>query len=135
MRFDNELRRDLQWETIFGQVVSKANNYQAVPDGKGGRRIIKSEKMRQYERSFAKQCRLYRNMGIDRPFILHAVVYESTWAYDLDNALKGTLDCLQSAKAITNDNLCIAINARKAIDSHNPRLMFAIEETEPRLFT
>ena len=43
MRLNNELRQDLVWETIFGQVVSKANNYQAVPDGKGGRRIIKSD--------------------------------------------------------------------------------------------
>lgn len=134
MRLEDELRSDLVWETIHGQVVSKANNYQAVPDGKGGRRIIKSEKMRQYERSFARQCRLYRNRGINRPFILHAVVYESTWAFDLDNALKGTLDCLQTANAISNDNLCIAINARKAIDGRNPRIMYAIEETEPRLF-
>ena len=132
MRLSDELRQDLVWETILGQVVSKANNYQAVPDGKGGRKIIKSDKMRNYERSFARQCRLYRD--ISKPFILHAVVYESTWAFDLDNALKGTLDCLQSARAITNDNLCIAINARKTIDGQNPRLMYAIEETEPTLF-
>ena len=134
MRLSDELRQDLVWETILGQVVSKSNNYEAVPDGKGGRRIIKSDKMRNYEHSFAQQCRLYRDRLISKPFILHAVVYESTWAFDLDNALKGTLDCLQSARAITNDNLCIAINARKAIDGQNPRLMYAIEETEPTLF-
>lgn len=58
MRLSDELRQDLAWETILGQVVSKANNYQAVPDGKGGRRIIKSDKMRNYERRTPSRERL-----------------------------------------------------------------------------
>lgn len=129
-----ELRKDLQWETIMGQVPSKSNSYLAVPDSAGGRRIIKDERVRAYERSFATQCTVYRGRNISRPFNLHAVVYESTWSYDLDNAFKALLDNLQYVGAITNDNLCVSITARKAIDPQNPRVMYAIEETEPRLF-
>ena len=126
-------KKDLLWETIHGQVPSKSNSYLAVPDSAGGRRIIKNDKVRDYERSFARQCTLYKGRHICRPFNLHAVVYESTHSYDLDNAFKSILDCLQYAGAITNDNLCIGINARKAIDRQNPRVTFAIEEIEPRL--
>lgn len=82
-------------ETIFGQVAGKANNYMAVPDGCGGRRIIKNDAIRQYERSFKRQCRIYRDKLIDRAFRLHIVVYYSGTRYDLDNSLKTILDCLQ----------------------------------------
>lgn len=121
-------------ETIFGQIVSKANNYQAVPDkATGGRRIIVNECVRQYEQSFMDQCRIYKNRGISAPFNLQIDVYESSARYDLDNALKTFLDCLQMVKAITNDNLCVGIHARKHIDRRNPRVVFGIEELEPTL--
>lgn len=121
-------------EIIFGQPIGKANNYQAVPDGQGGRRIIKNEKIKAYERSFQRQCKLYRGRGINRPFRLHITVYESSNAYDLDNCLKTVLDCLQYAGAITNDNLCVGIAATKKIDRVHPRIEYAIEELEPKLF-
>ena len=127
-------KKNLLWETIQGQVPSKSNSYLAVPDSAGGRRIIKNDQVRDYERSFAQQCTLYKGRNISRPFNLHAVVYESTWSYDLDNAFKAILDNLQYVGAITNDNLCVAINARKVIDRRNPRVVFAIEEIEPTLF-
>ena len=129
-----EQTKKLIWETIMGQVPSKSNSYMAVPDSAGGRRLIKNSQVRDYERSFASQCRLYKGKNICRPFNLHAVVYESTTAYDLDNAFKAVLDCLQYVGAITNDNLCMAIHARKVIDRSNPRVAFAIEELEPTLF-
>ena len=44
-------------ETIFGQVVSKANNYQVGNDKHGSRYIIKSPEIRAYERSFSRQCK------------------------------------------------------------------------------
>jgi len=122
-----------QKETIFGQVVAKANNYQAVPDGKGGRRIIKSDSVREYERSFIDQCSVYAGRMIDSPFTLEVVVYESSKRYDLDNSLKTILDCLQMCNAITDDNLCMEIHARKAIDPSTPRIVYAIHEAEPRL--
>ena len=122
-----------QTETIYGQVIAKANNYQAVPDGQGGRRIIKSEEIRQYERSFLSQCRIYRNRYISRPFRLVVKVFESSRRYDLDNSIKTILDCLQYAKAIKDDNLCIGIEASKHIDRQRPRVEYSLVETEPRL--
>ena len=124
----------MEMETIYGQVISKANSYMAVPDFSGGRRIIKNEQIRAYERSFVEQCRIYRGKGISRPFRLHITVFESSNAYDLDNCLKTVLDCLQYVGAITNDNLCIGINATKKLDRQRPRIVYGIEEIEPTLF-
>ena len=121
-------------ETIYGQVVAKANNYMAVPDSSGGKRIIKNDSVRAYEKSFAMQCRTYRNRHISSPFIFHITVYHSSWRYDLDNSIKTVLDCLQQVDAITNDNLCISIQARKSIDRHSPRVTFRIEPVQQRLF-
>ena len=120
-------------EIIYGQVVSKANSYMAVPDKQGGKRIIKNAKVREYEKSFCKQCKVYRGKYISRPFKLILTVFESSWSFDLDNALKTILDCLQYVRAIKDDNLCIGIDARKAIDRDKPRIEFSIEETEPTL--
>ena len=122
-------------ETIFGQVVGKSNNYQAVPDKQnGGRRIIKNVEIRRYERLFASQCRFYRNKLISCEFRLNITVFHSSMRFDLDNSLKTVLDCLQQVGAITNDNLCIAITAEKRIDRMNPRVVFSIDEIEQRCF-
>lgn len=123
-------------ETIFGQVVGKANNYMAVPDGQGGRRIIKNERIRRYESSFMSQCVKYRNASIDTRFELEIDVYCRSWSYDLDNALKTVLDCLQYVGAIANDKLCRRISASKFIDPHNPRVEFVIraDPKPPTLF-
>ena len=123
---------DKTQETIFGQVISKANNYQ-IGDSPHGKHIIKSQELRDYERSFVKQCKVYKGRLIDKPFRLIVHVFESSVRFDLDNALKTILDCLQYAQVITDDNLCIGITATKHIDTRNPRVVFWIEETEPRL--
>ena len=70
-------------ETIYGQVVPKSNNYIAVPDGAGGRRIIKGKNVRAYERSFLEQCRIYAGRNIDTEFVLHIVVWEKAEKFDL----------------------------------------------------
>ena len=124
----------MEYETIYGQVVSKANNYQAVPDKQGNRRIIKTARLRDYEKSFTSQCTIYKGRLIDRAFILHVDVYESSRVYDLDNALKTILDCLQYVEAIKDDNLCHAIHAIKHLDRDKPRITYAIQEIEPKLF-
>lgn len=120
-------------EIIYGQVVSKANNYQ-IGDSSSGKHIIKSHELRDYERSFFQQCTIYKDRLIAKPFRLKIEVYESSCRYDLDNALKTILDCLQYSKAITDDNLCVGIQASKHIDARCPRVVFSIEEIEPRLF-
>lgn len=123
----------MEKETIYGQCVAKANHYLAVP-GQGGRRIIKDERLRAYEQSFRSQCRIYKGKGINTPFRLMIDVYHSSQRFDLDNSLKTILDLLQDVGAISNDNLCIGIQATKHIDRSNPRIVFALEEVEPRLF-
>lgn len=122
-------------EVIIGEVVAKANHYMAVPDkANGGRRIIKDEVLRSYEKSFISQCKVYKNRYINKPFKIVIDCYYSSSRFDLDNSLKTILDCLQYCKAITDDNLCQAIEARKHIHRQNPRVEFSIIELEPRLF-
>lgn len=123
----------MESEVIYGQVLAKANHYMAVPDGSGGRRIIKDKPFREYEKAFRKQCRIYKDRHINKCFKLSATVFHSSTRYDLDNSLKTILDLLQDVGAITNDALCMEIEARKVIDRENPRVVFSIEEFEPRL--
>ena len=122
------------YETIYGQVISKANNYMPVADTTFGRRIIKTQRLRDYEKSFSEQCVIYKGRNINRPFIFHATIYESTNTYDVDNGVKTILDCLQYVGAISEDNLCHEMHVRKVVDPQNPRVTFAIQELEPSLF-
>lgn len=122
----------MEYETIYGNIVGKANHYMAVPDKAGGRRIIKDEAIRAYEKSFKQQCRLYRNKAVLGAFGLIADVYFISSQSDLDNAIKTLLDCLQSCGAFADDNKCVSIEARKHVDKRNPRVRFAIKEYEPR---
>ena len=126
----------MEIETIFGQIVAKANHYQAVPGRNGAKRIIKDEKIRAYERSFMQQCVKYRNRRISSRFRLFVRVWHSSIRFDLDNSLKTLLDCLQMVEAITNDKLCFQIEAEKHIDKRNPRVEFALLEVneQKRLF-
>ena len=124
----------MERETIYGQVVSKANNYEVGNDKHGGRYIIKSEAIRAYERSFIEQCQVYKDRMVNCHFTLYVAVYESSVRYDIDNALKTILDCLQMVKAITDDNLFRKIVAEKHIDKNNPRIVFTIEPHEQNLF-
>lgn len=127
----------MEIEVIHGQIIAKANHYQAVPGKFGAKRIIKDEKIRTYERSFAQQCKIYRNKGISSRFRLFVRVFHSSVRFDLDNSLKTLLDCLQMVGAITDDKLCFQIEAEKKIDRYHPRIEFAILEVneQKQLFT
>lgn len=118
----------MEIETIFGQIVAKANHYQAVPGRNGEKRIIKDGKIRAYERSFMEQCTKYRNRRISSRFRLFVRVWHSSIRFDLDNSLKTLLDCLQMVEAITDDKLCFQIEAEKHIDKYHPRIEFALLE-------
>lgn len=123
-------------EIVYGQILAKANHYQVgLNKGTGERHIILDEAFREYARSFREQCHIYAQRGIDRPFILFCHVWHSNRRFDLDNSLKTLLDLLQDVGAITDDNLCIGIQAVKHIDPIRPRIEFAIGELEPRLFS
>lgn len=118
----------MEIEVIYGQIIAKANHYQAVP-GKGDtKRIIKDGKIRAYERSFIQQCKIYKDRRISSRFRLFVRVWHSSVRFDLDNSLKTLLDCLQMVGAITDDNLCFQIEAEKHIDKYRPRIEFALLE-------
>lgn len=123
----------LEFETILGEVVAKSNHYQAVPDGKGGKRIIKDNAIKSYERDFCRQIKIYKGRRIAARFALFVDVYYCNPRHDLDNSLKTILDCLQYSGAIQDDKYCIEIHATKHFDKHRPRVIFAIQEFEPCL--
>lgn len=118
----------MEKEIIYGQIVAKANHYLAVPGKDEQRRIIKDEVIREYERTFVEQCRIYKDRRISGRFTLIVDVFYKSARYDLDNSIKTLLDCLQMVNAITNDNLCFNLIANKYIDIHHPRVEFCIKE-------
>lgn len=118
----------MEVEVIHGQIIAKANHYQAVPGKFGQKRIIKDEIIRAYERSFMEQCKVYRNRRISSRFRLFVRVWHSSERFGLDNSLKALLDCLQMAGVITDDKLCYQIEAEKHLDKYHPRIEFALLE-------
>ena len=126
--FEDLNTKTMEIETIHGQIIAKANHYQAVPGKGGAKRIIKDGKIRAYERSFMQQCRIYRNRHISGRFRLFVRVFHGSVRFDLDNSLKTLLDCLQMVGAITDDKLCFQIEAEKKIDRYHPRVEFALLE-------
>lgn len=119
-------------ETIYGTIPAKSNSY-TVGRVNGRPCIVKSNEMKKYERSFIKQCTLYKARNISTPFRFIVDVYYPDHTHDLDNSLKGVLDCLQYVGAITNDNLCIEILAKRHYDKYRPRIEFSIEELNEQM--
>lgn len=111
-------------QVIKGKVPSKSNQNRI---GKG--KFFKSQDVSNYESSFLWQCGKYRNKNISTWFELYIDVYYASNRQDLDNSFKVILDCLQTAKAITNDNKCVRIISEKRF-SKEPRIEFAIIKRE-----
>ena len=114
-------------QTILGSVPSKSNCYKIITLGGHGS-LAKTSAMKEFEKKFYLQCGSYRNKNIKGFFELYVDVYFQSNLPDLDNSLKGLLDCLQTCKAIKNDRNCVKIVANKFIDKLNPRLEFTIVE-------
>ena len=110
-------------EIIFGTCPSKSNCYRIARGF-----MYKSKELQQYEKSFALQCRQYRNKNIEDNFEFNIDVYYPNNRSDLDNSLKVVLDCLQKCNAIKNDNKCVKITATKFIDKEKPRIEFSINQ-------
>ena len=129
-------------QVILGSVPSKSNCYRIVTVGGHGS-LAKTQAMKDFEKKFYLQCGAYRNRAIQGFFELYVDVYFQSNQPDLDNSLKGLLDCLQGCNAIRNDRNCVRIVANKFIDKLNPRLEFTLVEvggvcernsSEPELF-
>lgn len=114
-------------QVIYGQIPSKSNCYEIITLG-GHASLKKTSAMQDYEKSFYLQCGAYRNKNVSGFFELYVDVYFRSNQPDLDNSLKGLLDCLQSCKAVTNDRNCVKIVANKFIDRNSPRIEFTITE-------
>lgn len=124
------------FQVIYGNVPSKSNSYKIITimgkpkDGKPARAhssLGKTNELRAYEKSFFTQCGGYRDRMISTYFELIVDVFYPSQRPDLDNGLKIILDCLQTCRAIKNDNLCRHIDIRKHVDKQNPRVEFLIK--------
>lgn len=113
-------------EVIKGNVPSKSNSYR-IGVANGRHTLIKTDALRKYEKLFYIQCR-NRNAMISGYFGLRVKVFYASQRLDLDNSLKIILDCLQSARVITNDNRCVHIEADKYLDKENPRIELELWE-------
>lgn len=105
---------------IIGKVPSKSNQYRI-----SGNRLYKSEEVSKYEASFALQYK--RHPTITSKFSLYAKIFYNDERPDLDGSFKVILDCLQKVGAISNDRLCVHIEAYKYIDKNNPRIEIDIK--------
>lgn len=112
-------------QIIIGTIPSKPNSMKVVTiNGHGS--LAKTKTLKEYEKSFYLQCGRYRDKMITDYFKIDVDAYLPTMAHDLDNIFKILLDCLQTCKAIKNDNRCVEIHARKFIDKKEPRVEFTI---------
>lgn len=114
---------------IYGQSPSKSNQYKIITFN-GHSSLAKTPAMKEFEKRFYLECGAYRNKNISGFFELYVDVYFQSNQPDLDNSLKGLLDCLQTCRAIKNDRNCVKIVANKFIDKHNPRLEFTLVEVK-----
>lgn len=112
-------------QTIYGNTPSKSNCYKIISNG-GHFCLGKKKELVQYEKDFFIQCNHYRDANIEGYFEFHIDVFYPSQRSDLDNSLKVVLDCLQKVKAISNDNKCVKIVARKFLDKSTPRIEFEI---------
>ena len=116
----------MRLEVINGKVPSKSNSYGIANRG-GIAMFYAKPPLKEYQKNFALECKLYRNANIDGLFYFYCKVYYPANRADLDNATKVILDCLQDMKAIKNDNNCIGIFMNKYKDMDNPRIEFIIK--------
>ena len=116
-------------QVIYGIPPSKSNQYRIITiHGHGS--LAKTAAMKKYESDFFMQCGAYRNKRVKNFFELYLDVYLPNQRQDLDNILKGTLDCLQACKAIDNDRWCVKIVANKFLDPVRPRVEFTLVEVD-----
>lgn len=117
---------------IRGNTPSKSNCYKIITMGSGIKRhasLAKTKALKQYEDDFYIQLPpKLRNLDISGYFKFEIDVFYPSQRADLDNSLKVVLDCLQKTKTIRNDNKCVEIIARKALDKADPRIEFKITE-------
>ncbi|WP_233564199.1 hypothetical protein [Bacteroides sp. AM16-24] len=107
----------MEIEVINGQIIAKANHYQAVPGRGDTKRIIKDEVIRAYERSFIAQCKTYRDRRISSRFRLFVKVWHSSPRFDLDNSLKTLLGEQGVVVNLSNDYSQLEKTVKESVGS------------------
>ena len=105
--------------------VSKSNSYKV---GRNNRLKVNKE-VETFEYFFIKLLpEQVKNANIKKPFKLVLDLWLQNKNQDLDNCSKSILDCLETAGAIYNDNLCYELIMRKHIDEENPKIKLKLSE-------
>ena len=105
--------------------VSKSNSYKANRKGQ----IKVSKEVEVFERFFIMELpKEVKNANIKRPFCLELDLWLQNPKQDLDNCSKSILDCLETAGAFEDDNLCYKLVMRKFIDKENPKIKLKLYE-------
>ena len=110
---------------IYGEPASKANSRKIVNFGKR-MGVIKSQKARDYEKDFAKQCPTLENL-IENDVKVELIVYYASRRPDLDESV--VLDCMQG-KIYVNDRQVKQKHIYWGLDRERPRTHVRVSPLE-----
>jgi Holliday junction resolvase RusA-like endonuclease len=110
---------------IYGEPASKANSRKIVNFGKR-MGVIKSQKARDYEKDFAKQCPTLENL-IENDVKVELIIYYASRRPDLDESV--ILDCMQG-KVYVNDRQVKRKIVYWGLDRDTPRTHIRVSPLE-----
>ena len=110
---------------IEGEPASKANSRKIVKFGKR-LALIKSEKARNYEKMFAKQCPILENL-IESDVTVELIIYYASRRPDLDESV--ILDCMQGMIYL-NDRQVKQKHIHWGLDRDRPRTHVRVSALE-----
>lgn len=110
---------------IYGEPASKANSRKIVNFGKR-MGVIKSQKARDYEKDFAKQCPTLENL-IESDVKVELIIYYASRRPDLDESV--ILDCMQG-KVYVNDRQVKRKIIYWGLDRDTPRTHIRVSPLE-----
>jgi len=110
---------------ILGEPASKANSRKIVNFGKR-MALIKSQKARDYEKLFADQCPVLKNL-IETDVKVELIIYYASRRPDLDESV--ILDCMQG-KIYVNDRQVKQKHIYWGLDKERPRTHVRVSPLE-----
>ena len=110
---------------IYGEPASKANSRKIVNFGKR-MGVIKSQKARDYEKDFSKQCPTLENL-IENDVKVELIIYYASRRPDLDESV--ILDCMQG-KVYVNDRQVKRKIVYWGLDRDTPRTHIRVSPLE-----
>ncbi len=114
---------------IYGVCPSKSNSYKIIKIN-NKYTLGKSVAVRNYEKSFILQSKVYKNANLEGYLEIYMDVFYPNERSDLDGSQKVTIDCMQKVNAFKNDNKVVKIVLRKFLDKKNPRIEFIIKKVD-----